>query len=208
MHRPRFCRSALAREGVFLADIVMPDPPRSPASRLLQVCVDKYRSSSGHHRCTPDIFRQFAADCCRSRLAGECILSADIFMDDPPRSPASRLLQVCVDKYRSSTGPDGCSVRQTPVIHRLRRLWCPATTDHSPVLAAVALTFFGNSPRTTVGAGLLANAFCQPTPSSMTHRVRGQARSYRAVSPQTDHPPVLTSLCRQIPVIRRVPRLR
>ncbi len=54
----------------------------------------------------------------RSRLAGECILSVDIFIRDPPRSPASRLLQKkCVPP----------ATTMTPIVPTLRVVTPPQT---------------------------------------------------------------------------------
>jgi hypothetical protein len=88
---------------------------------------------------------------CRSRLAGERGVSADINSTDPPPSRASALLHRCAaaDISRQDTG-----------------------------FAADAISKPHTKP---VGAGLLANAACQATSMPQTHRHRGQARSYTGV---------------------------
>jgi hypothetical protein len=95
------CRSALAREGVVSATAGVSGPPRSPASRLLQVL----RLARVFSRADiASVVRRFLRSCrypfgradipCRSALAREGIVSATAGVRGPPRSPASRLLQV------------------------------------------------------------------------------------------------------------------
>jgi hypothetical protein len=117
-------RSRLAGESVVPVSTVIADPPRSPASRLLQVmrtaifsgCPIKGRSALAREKYPPVALanlthrvRQQAGSyrfCVRrkySRLPGSSVgrawprkISAhDIGEPDPLRSPASRLLQIC-----------------------------------------------------------------------------------------------------------------
>jgi hypothetical protein len=119
------------------------EPPRSPASRLL-------RSAAiiGSYSLRAQGVAEIGEEChtthpCRSRLAGELVVSANKDGADPTRSPASRLLR--------SAAIIGCySLRAQGVDE----------------LAESAMR------RIPVGAGSLANRWCQPLEMAQTQRVR------------------------------------
>ena len=119
------CRSRLAGEPVSSLSTCVSDPPRSPASRLLQwisaapIISEQNNASITQalviKRETPPPFTRrwlwraerrknltssqveavqvWHVQTCRSRLAGEPVSSVGTCGSDPPRSPASRLLQ-------------------------------------------------------------------------------------------------------------------
>ncbi len=147
-HATHPCRSRLAGEPVVSADKDGAEPMRSPASRLLRsaAIIGSYRLRA---QGVDGIGGECHAPCpCRSRLAGEPVVSADKDGADPTRSPASRLL-------RSAAIIGSNSLRDQGV-------------DESAA---------GAMRRITVGAGLLANLSCQPIEMAQSQCVREEAGS-------------------------------
>ena len=86
------CRSALAREGDGAAAHLSSDPPRSPASRLLRTL--HFPASRRLQNLRSPMVAGVSRINCRSALAREGGFTATHLLPDPPRSPASRLLQI------------------------------------------------------------------------------------------------------------------
>ncbi len=131
---PTHCRSALARECGGSNNTTVADPPRSPASRLLRICIHPrngirrrptvgarlpanasaqttlplqthpVRQQAGSDLHAPQTWNQTPTHC-RSALARECGGSNNTAVADPSRSPASRLRFACTPNMESDADP-------------------------------------------------------------------------------------------------------
>ena len=156
--RRQTCRSRLAGERGISAEIPGTDPSPSRASALLHrfgvsrhFRVNPKFASADISKPDPNLpppkFSQARRKTCRSRLAGEPVVSAQTHGTDTPPSRASALLhRFCVSRH-FRVNPKSASAEISK----------PAARPE--------------------GAGLLANAVSQPKSKAQAHRLRGQSRS-------------------------------
>jgi hypothetical protein len=106
-------RAPLPVNGDFAATHLSPDPPRSPASRLLRTLRRRLQTFR-----SPE-FAGVARINCRSALAREGDGAAAHLSSDPPRSPASRLLRTLRRRLQTLRSPEFAGVARINVGARL-----------------------------------------------------------------------------------------